>query len=74
MQPIRKRFMEILQGNDKIASLTELRSLLCDLVINLQEVALLESKNSNSASSGTSNDDLGTLVELITSEFDPVTC
>lgn len=52
----------------------ELRSLLIDLVISFQEVALLDSKNSNSVSSITSTDELGTLVELITGEFDLVSC
>lgn len=73
MAPIRQKFKQMIARDDRIQVISELRQVLCDLVINLQEIALLESKNSNSVSS-TSSDELGTLVELITAEFDPVTC
>lgn len=48
--------------------------MLSDLVISIQEVALMDSKQSASGSSGASNDELGTLLELITGQFDLVSC
>jgi hypothetical protein len=68
MKPVKRRVIDLLQSNfeDRVSIVMELRTILIDLVISLQEVALLDSKNSNSGSSGNSNDELGTLVELVT--------
>jgi hypothetical protein len=77
MVSIRQRLLEIISKDlftDGLNVLRELRVILIDLVISLYEVALLDSKNSNSNSSGNSNDELGHLVELMTSEFDLVSC
>jgi len=60
---------------DPLQTVVELRAVLVDLIVSIQEQVLHESnRNSSGVSSGRSEDELGTLVELVTGEHDLFQC
>jgi hypothetical protein len=77
ISPIKRRVLELLVRDfrDPLQTVVELRSLLVDLIVSIQEQVLHESnRNSSGVSSGRSDDELGTLVELVTGEHDLFQC
>lgn len=51
----------------------EIRSLVIDFFVSIQEVQLVDSKASQSSSKD-SNDEMGYLLELVTGAYDLVSC
>jgi hypothetical protein len=75
--PIKRRVLELLVRDfrDPLQTVIELRAVLVDLIVSIQEQVLHESnRNSSGVSSGRSDDELGTLVELVTGEHELFQC